>query len=97
MSANVELLISKARYAQKSVAVSCSSKDGLKTRAARITEACGGRWSGREKAYILPESRAVTVQALFDAGWDATVLDRLLFMDDSDELYTYIEAKARLA
>lgn len=63
--------ITSARYAKKSIAVFCRSDgSGFKTREMRVVEAVGGRWSNREKAYILPAGRETRLRQLIAAGCD---------------------------
>lgn len=64
--------ISRARYARGQCAVRCESGDGYKTRAMRLCEHVGGRWSNREGAYIMSERKAARLQKLFEAGRDAS-------------------------
>lgn len=56
--------ITKARYAKNSIAVRCPSQDGFKTRAAYMVESLRGRWSNREKAYVLSASKEARVREL---------------------------------
>lgn len=59
--------ITNARYAKKSIAVHCKSDgSGFKTLAMHATESIGGRWSNREKAYILPASKEARLRQLLD-------------------------------
>lgn len=62
--------ISQARYAKNSIAVHCESDGGFKTREARVVEAMNGRWSNREKAYIMAASKEQRLHQLIAAGWD---------------------------
>lgn len=67
--------IAPARYAKRMVAIRCPSSDGFKTRAARLASALSrDRYSGRESAYILSARAAERFQALYAAGWDASVM-----------------------
>jgi DNA topoisomerase IB len=63
--------VSKARYAKNSVAVRAKSEGDYKSRAQRLAEAVGGRWSNREHAYIMSESKARRLQKLHDDDYDA--------------------------
>jgi hypothetical protein len=45
--------------------------DGFKGAGARLAEALNGRWTGRDRGYLLAPSRAALWRALFVAGWDA--------------------------
>jgi hypothetical protein len=71
--------VARARYAKGMMAVSCPSNDGWKTRAARLAEHLKGRWTGREKAYILSPRKAQRLQELFDAGRDASAITGELY------------------
>ena len=60
-----------ARYAKGQVAIHAKSDDsGFKTRAMRLAEGVGGRWSNREKAYIMSQSKADKLKDLHDKGHD---------------------------
>lgn len=65
---------SRARYAKKCVAVRCPSSNGCKTRAARLAEALKGRWSNRERAYIMSEPKERRLRELYAEGWDASIM-----------------------
>jgi len=68
--------ISRARYAKSQMAVKCESDgSGYKTRAMRLCSALNGRWSNREKAYIMSASKAAKFQELFNNGRDADLGD----------------------
>lgn len=67
------IVISKARYAQNSVAVKCPSVGMFKSRAARVVEAIGGRWSNREKSYILASTKEERLRKLIAEGYDGIV------------------------
>jgi hypothetical protein len=68
-----------ARYAGRyngkpQVAVHCESDgSGYKTRAMRLCSALNGRWSNRERAYIMSPTKAAKFRALFDAGHDPSL------------------------
>lgn len=65
--------IRPARYAKRMIAITCPSKDGFKTRAARLACALSrDRYSGREHAYLMSQRAAERFQALYAAGWDAS-------------------------
>lgn len=71
--------ISPARYAKGMVKIEAPSTDGRKTRAARLADSLArGRYTGREKAYILSPSAARRFEKLYAEGWDASVLTREL-------------------
>jgi hypothetical protein len=66
-----------ARYAKCKVAAHCPSNGyGTKTRAMRLASALRGRWSNREKAYIMSATSAARLKTLYEAGKDATLGDR---------------------
>lgn len=70
-----EYIIAPARYSKGNMCVSCPSPDGFKTRAARlIGDALKGRYSGREKGYIVPPSKAKKFERLHAEGWDASTV-----------------------
>lgn len=62
------ITITKARYAKKAIAVHCRSDgSGFKTREMHTVEAIGGRWSNREKAYILAATKEVRLRNELEA------------------------------
>lgn len=63
--------IDAARYAKGKVAITPRS-DGLKSGAAAIAEALGGKWTDREKAYILPKTKENRFIALSNGGWESS-------------------------
>jgi len=68
--------ISDARYAKGQKSVHCISDGGFKTRAMRLLCALNGRYSDREKAYIVSPTKAAKFEKLFSEGWDATFVLR---------------------
>jgi len=68
--------VAPARYAGRyngkpMIAVRCEPDgSGIKTRAMRLCAALNGRWSGREKAYIMSPAKAAKLHELFAAGRD---------------------------
>ena len=67
--------IRPARYAKAMMAVSCPSLDGLKTRAARLADALArGRYTHRERAYIMSRRNAGRFEELYRLGWDASTV-----------------------
>ncbi len=64
--------IGPANYAKNSMAVKIESDgSGWKTRAAYLAGAIGGRWSNREKAYIMSPKKAERLKKLIEEGWSA--------------------------
>lgn len=64
--------ITKARYAKQSIAVRCQSDgSGFMTREMRVVEALNGRWSNREKAYVLAATKEARLRRLIADGYDA--------------------------
>lgn len=49
-----------------------------KSRAGKIAEALGGRWTGREGGYVLSPTRAKALRDLHADGWDANYFDSTL-------------------
>jgi hypothetical protein len=75
--------ISPARYAGRwngkpQMAIRCTPTDGYKTRAMYLAEALKGRWSGRERAYIVSPTKAAKFERLYAEGWDAGLLGNLV-------------------
>lgn len=90
-------VFSHARYSKQSYAVRCPSSDGYKTRAARLAEALRGRNSNRERAYIMPRSKALKLARLWSNGWDACVITGKLDEPRANvtRIEPYREAKQR--
>lgn len=76
--------ITPARYAGRwngkpQVVVCCPSDTMLKTRAARlIGNGLKGRYSRRERGYVVSPSKAAKFESLFAAGYDASTWDGAL-------------------
>ena len=72
-------VVSDARYAKGMKAVTYEkSGDGFKPKAARLAEALGGKWSNRERAYIMSPSNAERLLRLYNDGWDASAIEKTL-------------------
>jgi hypothetical protein len=71
--------ISPARYSKGRfiIRITMDNPDGFKGRGARLAEALGGRWVGRECGYNVSQSAAFNFALLFGAGFDA----RIRFLD----------------
>jgi alkylated DNA nucleotide flippase Atl1 len=67
-----------ARYAKGKLAVTAPGVGGFKSDAALLAEALGGRWSNRERAYIMSPAAYRRLVALMAAGWSATILGELV-------------------
>ncbi len=64
--------LTPARYAKKSVAVRPLDNHGdSKGRSARLCGALNARWSNRERAYVMSESKGRKFEELFAVGADA--------------------------
>lgn len=64
---------SPARYAKGMMKITTPSRDGYKTRAARLAEAVArGRWTNREGAYVLSPAAAARFVKLYAEGYDAS-------------------------
>ena len=68
--------IRPARYAKGKVAIECPGWHQMKTRAARICNAkgMGGRYTNRERAYIVSKAAAARFVKLYADGWDANIV-----------------------
>lgn len=75
---DADIVTAPARYAKNMLAVRCPSTNGFKTRAARLAEHLKGRWSNREKAYIMSPTKAQKLRSLFDEGRDADIFGKLI-------------------
>jgi hypothetical protein len=65
--------ITRARYAKGKYAISnFSDGSGIKTRAACLAAALGGRYTNRERAYIVSPGQAQRFHELYQEGWDAS-------------------------
>jgi hypothetical protein len=61
------------RYAKGKVAVTCPSRDGFKSRAARLAGTFG-RWTHRAGGYVMSAKAAERFEECYRLGWDAGVL-----------------------
>lgn len=64
--------ISRARSPKGLVVVRCPSRDGSKTRAARLAEGLRGRWTHRVGGYVMTPAKAARFERLYREGWDAS-------------------------
>lgn len=81
-----DIEIKPARYAKRQMAVHCAENgSGFKTRAMRLCDYLNGRWSNRERAYIMSATKADRLKRLHAAGFDATFIDSRLI--SPDEIY----------
>ena len=68
--------IKPARYARGQMLVVCRSDgSGWKTRAMALCEALNGRWTNREKGYVMSPTKAVKFEKLYTAGWSGNVVN----------------------
>lgn len=64
--------IGPARYAKGKPVMHCPSDGlGMKTRAARLAEAFGGKWVSRSCGYVMAPGRAKEALRLWELGYDA--------------------------
>lgn len=72
--------IRPAKYAKNQFVISpTSAGNGWKTRAARLTEALGGRWVHRSDGYHVSRTKADRFVKLYDEGWDGLLFSRRLY------------------
>lgn len=88
---NTWVEVSPAKYAKNSVAVQTKSVQGFKSRAARLTEALKGRYSGRERAYIMSKAKAAKLQKMLDEGWDANSVSKELIPPETVSNYSDLD------
>lgn len=89
-------LIARARYAKGKCAISnLSDGSGMKTRAARLAAALGGRYTHRERAYIVSPSQAQLFHKLHQEGWDASYFGDVLHSPSGEDV-SVREARDRL-
>lgn len=69
--------VRQAHYAAGRFIVQCPSPDGYKTRAARLAEACGGRYVGREHGYNLSAAAVKRFRSCYRLGCDATLFGKI--------------------
>lgn len=58
-----------ARYSKGSFVAFPEIKGELKSKEAWLLEALNGRYSGRYKGYVLPDSKRAILEALLEKGW----------------------------
>lgn len=74
-----------ARYSRGNIAVQCPGVGGWKTRAGRLAEAvCRGRYTNREKSYIMTPSQFKKFEKLYAEGWDANSMTWTLYAPGED-------------
>jgi hypothetical protein len=78
--------VSPARYAKGKMIVRAPSTDGYKTQAGRIAEAVGGKYSGREKGYVMAPTRAKLMEHLMDVGAEANIMDNRVTIGEQKDL-----------
>ena len=62
--------VGPARYARGQMLVVCRGDGtGWKTRAMALCEALNGRWTGRERGYVMSPAKAAKFEKLYAAGW----------------------------
>ena len=82
--------IGPARYARGQKAVQVfDSRYGFKGRAARLCDALRGRYTHRERAYIMSPAKADKLRQLYAAGWDANVISLLFYRIGRAESSTF--------
>ena len=69
---NSDYTIEPYRYAKDSVVVKCPSRDGYKTRAARLAYGVGGRWANRARGYVMHPAKAAHFERMYAEGYDAS-------------------------
>lgn len=79
-----EPIITSARYAKGMMLAKCPSQNGWKSRAARLAEYLRGRYTNRERGYILSPRKAQRLAELYAAGYDATYINATLIPPSMD-------------
>jgi hypothetical protein len=72
-----EYCITPARYAKGKVIISCPGWHEMKTRAARLAVALGGRWAKRSGGYTVGPRTAERFVQLYAEGRDASIFGAL--------------------
>jgi len=66
--------VSPARYAKGKVAArDTDNRDGFTGRMGSLLQACGGRWSGRDHAYIMSAAAVDKACRLYLGGWHGSI------------------------
>ena len=65
------ITISKARYARDKFVVRTEGKNGFKTDAHPLIEACGCKWTNRERGYIASKAQVEVITAAQKIGFSA--------------------------
>ena len=79
---NGEWRVEAARYAKGKVAIHVTSPGDFKSGAANLAEALGGKWTSREKAYLLPKTKEDRFTSMVVGGWNANPVSRDLTPPD---------------
>lgn len=65
--------VNPAKYCKNQVSVTTPSRDGFKTRAARLAGTFG-KWSRRNNGYVMSQGQANKFIDLYAKGWDASIM-----------------------
>lgn len=66
-----DISIEPARYAKNMMLVKAPSSTGFKSRGDRLAGALGGKWTNRERGYVMSKAKAEKLRKLYADGWDA--------------------------
>lgn len=74
----LEIAVKPARYAKGMMLVQAPGLAGFKSRGSRLAEALKGKWTHREKGYVMSKAKAEKLKKLYDEGWDADFMSKEL-------------------
>ena len=77
LASKAEYSIQPAAYAKGQLLIKAPSTTGLKSRAARLLGGLKGRWTNRERGYVVSPAKAKKFEKLFRDGWDADIFGTL--------------------
>ena len=72
------ITIKPARYAKNMMLIQVPSEGGWKNRGQRLAEAVGGRWTHRERGFIMSKTKAKRFMRFYEEGWDAEFMSNKL-------------------
>lgn len=74
--------VSSARYAKGMMLVRVNdSAAGFKGRASYLVKYVGGRWTNRERGYVLSPAKLRRLETLYSGGYDTDLFSERLMLD----------------
>lgn len=74
----LDITVNPAKYAKGMMLVQAPGTGGYKSRGGRLAEALKGKFSHRERCYIMSKTKAEKLNQLYADGWDAEYNGKLV-------------------